>query len=191
MKKTISVFLVITMMLSASACTRFFPTLGKLSEIRNKIAKTVSAPLKELAQPKEQKNDSGVPEENLLDKIQGYWIVKEAFERPTDHEFWYIQGDTIRWGFYESEWGRQGLVTNVEKTVNETFGLSIYYPAEPANDMYEAMPEDYGSMHIRSDDNFEKTMYFMYSDGTEAELVFAGTTEASFYSLCNRLLGYE
>lgn len=172
------------MMLSASACTRFFPTLGKLSGIRNKIAKTVST------QIKEQTSDSGVSEEDLLDKMQGYWIVKETFERPTDHEFWCVNGNTLAVGFYCTDFYRQSEVIDVTKNSDGSFLLSLYFPPVPASELGDAQPASYDALTIRSDDNFENQMYYVSADGSETKLTFVGKTDKEFYDYCYLLLGF-
>lgn len=172
------------MMLSTSACTRFLPILGKLPEIRNKITKAVSV------ESKEQKSDSGVQEENLLDKIQGYWIVPETFERPTDHEFWCVNGNTLAVGFYCTDFYRQSEVTDITKISDGSFLLSLYFPPVPASELGDAQPASYDTISIRSDDNFEKQMYYINADGTEVKLIFVGKTDKQFYDYCYQTLGF-
>lgn len=77
-------------------------------------------------------------------KLNGFWVFDYQF-------FGFIDGENkqfIQYGLYATSYGVNGEIKDAKSTGDNSFSLTIFVPAVPANEMNDAIPERTETIHV-------------------------------------------
>ena len=126
-----------------------------------------------------------VTEENLIEKLQGWWVGKISDGVGFLMNF---NGENFVDGIYPGSYGVEGIVTQVTKVGTNEFEIQIHFPE---GYIYEnPIPAHDRAITVKSDDGFKEIVIVKDSDGSVYECHYAGITDEERLEKCQEITGY-